>query len=161
MTETMNAYIDCLRKCTEQCIVLRACEQEKRRALLSGDLGRINTMLQTQQAEVMKLGQLEQKRVEAQAAAGFAGMTGEQMLAAMHALPEEERQTVRALLTELRDLAADIAVLNESAIKLAKGSLRMYEQAFRQGAAEQRATYGPKTQSRAEFASGTSFKETI
>lgn len=160
MTETMNAYVDCLRKCTEQCAVLRACEQEKRRALISGDLSRINTMLQTQQAEIMKLGQLEQKRVDAQAAAGFAGMTGEQMLAAMRSTPEEE-QTVRTLLTELRDLAADIAALNESAIKLAKGSLRMYEQAFRQGSSEQRATYGPKTQSRAEFASGTSFTESI
>lgn len=156
----MEQYQEALRRCLAQCRVVRDCEQEKRRALLSRDLSRIDVMLKCQQAEMMKLSSLEQKRMEAQAAAGYGGMTGEQMLAALRAQPEKA-QPVYELLCELREVAAEISLLNESAQKLAKGSLHMLEQAASRAAAEQSGTYRPGARLRADYPSGTSFAESI
>lgn len=122
----MQEYIQAVKKCVEQCKEMLVLESEKRKALATNIGKDIECVVKNQQAAIMKLETLEQQRMQAQHALGYApNMTASDIL---RALPDSPDKTKLAqLIAELRQLAEDLKEQNRDCLDLAKLDLRLIE----------------------------------
>lgn len=159
MTETMQSYMQATEKVLAQLKTMAAAEQEKRQALLRHELERLESLLQEQQAMAMKLDGLEKRRYAAQAAAGFAGMTGDQIV---ERVGPAERPAVSALFAQLRGAAAELRELNQVSMDIADAELRLMERAARPSEREAaHGLYRPDGSKDGPRAAGLTFEEKV
>lgn len=151
MTQEMDNYIALTRACAEQCAQLLEAEQEKRQVLLDGDPAKLEPVLQAQQAQIMKLDQLEQKRAGAQRAAGFGDARADEVLAALD--PGPAREELAALFGRLRSTAREVRELNRLSAEIAQMQLGVVERLLDGGTAGG-GLYGPGGKERAGSAGG-------
>lgn len=127
MKDKIKAYIDLLEQYKRLCADLTLREKDKREALLHNDLKRIESVLQQQQASVMKLKNFERRRMALQSEMGFADMTAEEMLKALGSKNSEEIRQLGSILKELKDTVVQIKDLNRISIEFANKNLKFIE----------------------------------
>ena len=132
-------------------------ETEKRRALLDSDMNNLSTVLQSQQATIMKLESLEKKRISAQEKAGFSDMKAEDIIEKI--TDEKEKQSFTLILNELRSLVEEIQRLNRISIDIAKSNLKIANTILQQQPEDETGVY-TSTGSNAKWSS-SSFEEKI
>lgn len=119
-------------------------ESEKRRALMGGDPKKLEAMLQLQQAETMKLQNLEQKRLDRQKQLGYEDFTAQQLIEAVQ--DEAQKKQLAAVLGEITELAIGLQEQNRLSIELANTNLKLMEQvAISAGIDTQHGIYSPET----------------
>lgn len=160
MTDAINEYINLVNECLQQCNVLLNAERSKRQSLLHNNLEEMDAMLKVQQAEIMKLNNLEQKRMEAQKQAGYGDMTAEEIIKKLENSPEE-LEAILPLFTQLKLVAAEIMEQNRASLKLVNGQLKIMEQIFGENIPSHKNTYDKTAQSRSEFKTDSSFTEIV
>ena len=74
MQENIKEYKAVLEECLAECKKMLDFEAQKRKALIDSDMNNLGSILQSQQATMMKLENVEKKRVAAQEKAGFGEM---------------------------------------------------------------------------------------
>ena len=132
-------------------------ETEKRRALLDSDMNNLSAVLQSQQATMMKLENLEKKRISAQEKAGFSDMKAEEIIEKI--TDEKEKQSFTSTVNELRTLVEEIQKLNKISIDIAKSNLKIANTILQQQPNETTGVY-TSTGSNAKWSS-SSFEEKI
>ena len=81
-------------------------EAEKRKALLESDVNNLSVVLQSQQATIMKLENIEKKRVAAQEKAGFGEMKADEIIEKIE--NSEQKNSFAATINELRAIVEEI-----------------------------------------------------
>ncbi len=143
MTQELRAFKEACDACVEQCHAMIQLEHEKRRVLLNEGAKAIEKVLASQQAAVMQLENLEKKRLEAQANAGFDGLRADELLEKITDL--SDRAELSAVLVELRSGTSQIKELNEVSMNIAKENLEAYEGLLAQLSTDGAAgTYNPR-----------------
>ena len=125
MTTEYNDFISFLEKYRDELIVALAAEREKRQALICSDIERLETMLQVQQAETMKLKSFEEKRVDMQANLGFDNFKAKEIIAAVN--DEEASIKLGYLFLEIVNFINKIKQQNKVAIELANTNIRILD----------------------------------
>lgn len=125
MTTEYNDFISFLEKYRDELIVALAAEREKRQALICSDIERLETMLQTQQAETMKLKSFEEKRADMQAKLGFENFKAKEIIAAVG--DEEAGSKLGQLFLEIVNFINKIKQQNKVAIELANTNMRVLD----------------------------------
>jgi len=156
------SFLSATERCVAQSKTMLTFEQEKRQALLSDDLTRLESMIQAQQAAIMKMESLEKQRLEAQEKAGFHQMKADEVLANMESGPDKEAlaELVRVLRTTLEEIryhntkAVDIARNNLQILDMLSTGKEQQQQHGRQG------VYSPK-QAGAGWQGSPSFEKKI
>lgn len=157
---TLEAFADFLEKFRDELKTALANESEKRRALAGGDPKRLEAMLQLQQAETMKLQNLEQKRLSLQKELGYDGLTARELAAAVKEQSAGPR--IAGLLDEISSLVTDLKEQNARAIELANGSLKIMEQAVASaGIDPQHGLYTPETAKGGTYSKDISFEKMV
>ena len=153
-------FLSATERCVNQCKTMLEFEQEKRQALLSDDLDRLESMIQAQQAAIMKLESLEKMRLEAQESAGYHRMTADEILELLDDGPD--RETLARQMAELRQTMEEIRYHNNKAMEIARANLQIVnilatgkEQRDPQG------VYKPKTAGSSNWQGGSSFEKKI
>lgn len=123
---TLDNFISATAKCAEQIRSMLPMEQEKRQALISDDVPRMEHMMCDQQAAAMKLENLEKARLHLQQEAGLAGLTANEIL---KKTPSKDCQQLKECFDDLRTAAKELKLYNEKATELAKASLQFWENA--------------------------------
>ena len=160
MDSRYNEYISFLSKYRDELSSYLENECEKRRALLGNDALRLEKMLKVQQAETMKLRELESKRAKIQLKLGLPDGKADEQLEAIG--DTETRANVKALYAEIADYAEQIREQNRQSLELAEASLKIIELARGGGTAEARSSYyGPENSRRTVYSTGEAFEETI
>lgn len=124
----MNKFTDFLtatERCVAQCKTMLEFEQEKRQALLSDDMDRLENMIQAQQAAIMKLESLEKQRMEAQEKAGYHKLSAEEILKLLDDGPDKEALAQQA--GELKQTLEEIRYQNDRAMEIARANLQIIE----------------------------------
>ena len=156
----LEAFADFLEKYRDELKAALANESEKRRALVGGDPKKLETMLQLQQAETMKLQNLEQKRLAMQKELGYEGLTARELAEAVK--DENEGSRIGRTLEEIVSLVNDLKDQNTQAIELANGSLRIMEQAVASaGIDQQHGLYSPETAKGGTYSKDPSFEKMV
>jgi len=125
MTTEYNDFISFLEKYRDELIVALAAEREKRQALICSDIERLETMLQVQQAETMKLKSFEEKRASMQAKLGFDNFKAKEIIAAVD--DEEVSIKLGHLFLEIVNFVNKIKQQNKVAIELANTNIRILD----------------------------------
>ncbi|WOC31278.1 MULTISPECIES: flagellar export chaperone FlgN [Caproicibacterium] len=156
MNPTFDEFLAATEACTKQIRAMLPMEQEKRQALISDDVPRMEKMMCEQQAAIMELENLDKERARLQGASGFAGMTATEIL---EQVSGEQREKFSACLSALRQSADQLRLYNQKATELAKASLQFWEGigAGRDRAAS-RTTYGTYKQQASGWNEGSSLK---
>lgn len=157
MQDNVKKYKAVLEECLVECKKMLDFETEKRRALLDSDMNNLSTVLQSQQATIMKLESLEKKRISAQEKAGFGDMKAEEIIEKI--TDEKEKQSFTLTLNELRALVEEIQRLNRISIDIAKSNLKIANTILQQQPADETGVY-TSTGSNAKWSS-SSFEEKI
>lgn len=157
MQDNIKKYKAVLEECLVECKKMLDFETEKRRALLDSDMNNLSTVLQSQQATIMKLESLEKKRISAQEKAGFSDMKAEDIIEKI--TDEKEKQSFTLILNELRSLVEEIQRLNRISIDIAKSNLKIANTILQQQPNETTGVY-TSTGSNAKWSS-SSFEEKI
>ena len=150
-------FLTATERCAAQCKTMLDFEQEKRQALLSDDMDRLENMIQAQQAAIMKLESLEKLRMEAQEKAGYHKLSAEEILELLDEGPDKEALARHA--GELRQTLEEIRYHNDSALEIARANIQMIE-TLADGNRSQKArqgVYKPAQGSGAKFQGSTSF----
>lgn len=117
------SFLTANERCVAQCKTMLAFEQEKRQALLSDDLAKLESMIQAQQAAIMKLESLEKQRMEAQEKAGYQYLRADEILALLDEGPD--RDALAMQVGELKQTLGDIRYQNEKAMEIARANLQI------------------------------------
>lgn len=157
MQENVKKYKAVLEECLVECKKMLDFETEKRRALLDSDMNNLSAVLQSQQATMMKLENLEKKRISAQEKAGFSDMKAEEIIEKI--TDEKEKQSFTSTVNELRTLVEEIQKLNKISIDIAKSNLKIANTILQQQPNETTGVY-TSTGSNAKWSS-SSFEEKI
>lgn len=157
MQDNVKKYKAVLEECLVECKKMLDFETEKRRALLDSDMNNLSTVLQSQQATIMKLESLEKKRISAQEKAGFSDMKAEDIIEKI--IDEKEKQSFILILNELRTLVEEIQRLNRISIDIAKSNLKIANTILQQQPEDETGVY-TSTGSNAKWSS-SSFEEKI
>lgn len=157
MQDNVKKYKAVLEECLVECKKMLDFETEKRRALLDSDMNNLSTVLQSQQATIMKLESLEKKRISAQEKAGFSDMKAEDIIEKI--TEEKEKQSFILILNELRALVEEIQRLNRISIDIAKSNLKIANTILQQQPEDETGVY-TSTGSNAKWSS-SSFEEKI
>ena len=157
MQDNVKKYKAVLEECLVECKKMLDFETEKRRALLDSDMNNLSTVLQSQQATIMKLESLEKKRISAQEKAGFSDMKAEEIIEKI--TDEKEKQSFILILNELRTLVEEIQKLNKISIDIAKSNLKIANTILQQQPEDETGVY-TSTGSNAKWSS-SSFEEKI
>ena len=157
MQDNIKKYKAVLEDCLVECRKMLDFETEKRRALLDSDMNNLSTVLQSQQATIMKLESLEKKRISAQEKAGFSDMKAEDIIEKI--TDEKEKQSFILILNELRTLVEEIQRLNRISIDIAKSNLKIANTILQQQPEDETGVY-TSTGSNAKWSS-SSFEEKI
>lgn len=97
-------------------------EQEKLRNFVSFDLDKINGSISKQQANEMRIANIEKKRMETQRALGYENMTFSQIIETF-----EEKKEMQELFDKINVVINDVKFYNQKAMDIAKGQLSLYE----------------------------------
>ncbi|MDR1193725.1 MAG: flagellar protein FlgN [Peptococcaceae bacterium] len=161
MTAEITGFLMATRRCADQCRVMLDNEREKRQALLSDDIERLESMLQSQQAAIMRLEGLEKRRLDAQAKAGFAAMTAGEILAAMK--DGEDKEELRRQVGDMKSALEEIKQNNERALEIARNNLQMMNalNAGQEGRPENQGIYRPGQSGGPEGTTGALFEKKI
>ena len=116
-------FLTATQRCVTQCKSMLEFEQEKRQALLSDDLDRLEDMIQAQQAAIMKLESLEKQRMEAQAKAGYHSLTAAEIIELLEDSPD--RETLERQVNELRQTLEDIRYQNGRSLEIARANIQI------------------------------------
>ena len=116
-------FLSATRRCVVQCKSLLVFEQEKRQALLSEDLDRLESMLQSQQAAIMKLESLEKQRMEAQDKAGYHNLTAAEIIELLGEGPDKEE--LARQVEELKQTLEDIRYQNGRSLEIARANIQI------------------------------------
>ena len=157
MQDNIKKYKAVLEDCLVECRKMLDFETEKRRALLDSDMNNLSAVLQAQQATMMKLENLEKKRIAAQEKAGFSDMKAEEIIEKI--TDEKEKQRFTSTVNELRTLVEEIQRLNQISIDIAKSNLKIANTILQQQPNETTGVY-TSTGSNAKWSS-SSFEEKI
>ena len=157
MQDNIKKYKAVLEDCLVECRKMLDFETEKRRALLDSDMNNLSTVLQSQQATMMKLENLEKKRIAAQEKAGFSDMKAEEIIEKI--TDEKEKQSFTSTVNELRTLVEEIQRLNKISIDIAKSNLKIANTILQQQSSDEAGVY-TSTGSNAKWSS-SSFEEKI
>lgn len=157
MQDNIKKYKAVLEDCLVECRKMLDFETEKRRALLDSDMNNLSAVLQSQQATMMKLENLEKKRISAQEKAGFSDMKAEEIIEKI--TDEKEKQNFTSTVNELRTLVEEIQRLNKISIDIAKSNLKIANTILQQQSSDEAGVY-TSTGSNAKWSS-SSFEEKI
>lgn len=157
MQDNVKKYKTVLEECLVECKKMLDFETEKRRALLDSDMNNLSGVLQSQQATMMKLENLEKKRISAQEKAGFSDMKAEEIIEKI--ADEKEKKSFTSTINELRTLVEEIQKLNKISIDIAKSNLKIANTILQQQPNETTGVY-TSTGSNAKWSS-SSFEEKI
>ncbi len=157
MQDNVKKYKAVLEECLVECKKMLDFETEKRRALLDSDMNNLSGVLQSQQATMMKLENLEKKRISAQEKAGFSDMKAEEIIEKI--ADEKEKKSFTSTINELRTLVEEIQKLNKISIDIAKSNLKIANTILQQQPNESTGVY-TSTGSNAKWSS-SSFEEKI
>ena len=157
MQDNIKKYKAVLEDCLVECRKMLDFETEKRRALLDSDMNNLSAVLQSQQATMMKLENLEKKRIAAQEKAGFSDMKAEEIIEKI--ADEKEKQSFTSTVNELRTLVEEIQRLNKISIDIAKSNLKIANTILQQQSSDEAGVY-TSTGSNAKWSS-SSFEEKI
>lgn len=157
MQDNIKKYKAVLEDCLVECRKMLDFETEKRRALLDSDMNNLSAVLQSQQATMMKLENLEKKRIVAQEKAGFSDMKAEEIIEKI--TDEKEKQSFTSTVNELRTLVEEIQRLNKISIDIAKSNLKIANTILQQQSSDEAGVY-TSTGSNAKWSS-SSFEEKI
>ncbi|MBQ4103858.1 MAG: flagellar export chaperone FlgN [Clostridia bacterium] len=157
MQDNVKKYKAVLEECLVECKKMLDFETEKRRALLDSDMNNLSAVLQSQQATMMKLENLEKKRISAQEKAGFSDMKAEEIIEKI--TDEKEKQSFTSTVNELRTLVEEIQKLNKISIDIAKSNLKIANTILQQQPNETTGVY-TSNGSNAKWSS-SSFEEKI
>lgn len=160
MESKYSAYISFLMKYRDELAAFLEIECEKRRALLGKDLSRLENTLKVQQAEIMKFRSLESKRLELQSKLGLPDTKAAELLELID--DAEACGSIKALLAEMADTAAQIQEQNRQSLDLAESNLKILDLIQSGGEAEMRGqSYGPENGRRKSYSAGETFEETV
>ena len=160
MDTKYSEYIAFLKKYRDELSVSLENEREKRLALLSNDSGRIEAMLQVQQAAAMKLRGFEKKRMELQSGLDLPDARAKELIAAIN--DSEARTCIDGLFTEIAELATNIREQNGQSIELAKNNQKIIDYIMGTGESQAKSiVYGPENGHRKVFSTGNTFEETV
>jgi len=155
MTE-FEAFLSATERCVAQAKTMLEFEQDKRQALLSDDYNRLESMIQAQQAAIMKLESLEKQRVQAQEKAGYHRLNADEIVALLDEGPE--REALLEQITELKRTLEEIRQQNDKAMEIARANLQIYntlttgkEQPAKPAVYKQKQNYGSTFQSESSF----------
>ena len=157
MQDNVKKYKAVLEDCLVECKKMLDFETEKRRALLDSDISNLGSVLQSQQATMMKLENLEKKRIAAQEKAGFSEMRADEIIEKI--TDEVEKQSFTLTVNELRTVVEEIQKLNKISIDIAKSNLKIANTILQQQSTDDTGVY-TSTGSNAKWAS-SSFEEKI
>lgn len=159
MDTPYNDYIVFLKHYRDELSVYLDNEREKRRSLLDNNLERLETMLRIQQAKTMKFRVLESKRAAHQSKLNLPDVKAKDLLTAIDDM--DARQCIKALFTEISNIANDIREQNRQSLELAKINQRLRDVISQGGDEEIQKFYGPDSGCRKAGSAGDVFKETI
>lgn len=97
-------------------------EQEKLRNFVSFDLEKINSSISKQQANEMRIANIEKKRMDVQRQLGYAGMTFKQIIDTY-----EDKNEMNNLYDKINHVVNEVRFYNQKAMDIAKGQLNLYE----------------------------------
>ncbi len=157
MQDNVKKYKAVLEDCLVECKKMLDFETKKRRALLDSDISNLGSVLQSQQATMMKLENLEKKRIAAQEKAGFSEMRADEIIEKI--TDEAEKQSFTLTVNELRTVVEEIQKLNKISIDIAKSNLKIANTILQQQSTDDTGVY-TSTGSNAKWAS-SSFEEKI
>lgn len=157
MQDNVKKYKAVLEDCLVECKKMLDFETEKRRALLDSDISNLGSVLQSQQATMMKLENLEKKRIAAQEKAGFSELRADEIIEKI--TDEAEKQSFTLTVNELRTVVEEIQKLNKISIDIAKSNLKIANTILQQQSTDDTGVY-TSTGSNAKWAS-SSFEEKI
>lgn len=123
MQENIKEYKAVLEECLVECKKMLDFEAEKRKALLESDVNNLSTVLQYQQATMMKLENIEKKRITAQEKAGFGEMKADEIIEKID--DNEQKKSFTVTVNELRGIVEEIQRLNKISIDIAKSNLKI------------------------------------
>lgn len=158
MTQEILQFIEATEKVSLQLQLLVDCEQEKRQALLRQEAEKIESLVQAQQAMVMKLDSLEKKRITAQRDAGLADKNVNQIL---ESVDSQTQMALRPSLEKLSDVALHLQNLNRASMEIASTELKLMDQASRSYKEDVQGLYTSGGKSGTFSNSGTGFQEKI
>lgn len=160
MNSQYNDYISLLTIYRDELLAALKNEREKRQALLDNEIGRIEAMLQVQQASAMKLRGFEAKRIALQAKLGLPDVRAKELLTAIG--DQDAQKSIDALFTEIADIAGEVREQNRQSLELANTNLKILDLILQGGSAdEHNSFYGPENSRRNAYSAGNTLEETI
>ncbi|MEA4894336.1 MAG: flagellar export chaperone FlgN [Oscillospiraceae bacterium] len=160
MDSQYSEYISFLTKYRDELSSYLESEGEKRRSLLSGDLERLEKMLNVQQAQAMKFRTMETKRAALQSKLGLTGGKAAELLEKIG--DTDDKKSIQALFSEMNDIAVSIREQNRQSLGLAESKLKIYDSINLGGDTDSpNKLYGPENNRRTAFSAGDAFEETI
>ncbi len=160
MTTEYNEFISFLENYRDELVIALSNEREKRQALISSDIQRLEAMLQVQQAETMKLKSFENKRMAMQTRMGFENYMARDLISAID--DKEVSRTLGNLFVEIVDLVKRIKQQNKMAIELANTNLHILEKILQPVEREaQSSVYRPESMKNLTYSKGASFDKTV
>ncbi len=123
MNQNIVEYKVVLEECLVECKKMLDFEAKKRKALLDSDVNNLTAVLQAQQATMMKLENIEKKRIAAQEKAGFGEMKAHEIIEKIE--DKEQKNSFTSTVNELRTIVEEIQSLNKISIDIAKSNLKI------------------------------------
>jgi hypothetical protein len=157
MKSNISEYKAVLEECLAECKKMLDFEAQKRKALLESDANSLTVILQSQQATMMRLENVEKKRVAAQEKAGFGDMKADEIIEKIE--DNEEKNSFTVTVNELRGIVEEIQRLNKISIDIAKSNLKIANTILQQQQADNAGVYTSSGES-ANWSS-SSFEEKI
>lgn len=122
MTENQNKMKQFLEEYLKTFEAILKDEQEKLRNFVSFDLEKINSSIAKQQANEMRITNIEKKRIDAQKKLGYDGMTFKQIIDTF-----DEKAEMNSLYDKINHVVNEVRFYNQKAMDIAKGQLNLYE----------------------------------
>lgn len=157
MQGNIKEYKAVLEECLVECKKMLDFESDKRKALLESDINNLSVVLQSQQATMMKLENIEKRRIEAQEKAGFGEMKADEIIDKIE--DAEQKNSFTVMVNELRAIVEEIQRLNKISIDIAKSNLKIANTILQQQQSENAGVYTSRGEN-ANWAS-SSFEEKI
>ena len=139
MNQNIVEYKAVLEECLAECKKMLDFEAKKRKALLDSDVNNLTAVLQAQQATMMKLENIEKKRIAAQEKAGFGEMKADEIIEKIE--DKEQKNSFTSTVNELRTIVEEIQSLNKISIDIAKSNLKIANTILQQEQAENTGVY--------------------
>ncbi len=158
MQHNIEEYKSVLTECLNECKKMLEFETEKRKALLGSDMSNLSAVLQAQQVTLMKLENIEKKRVEAQEKAGLGEMKADEILETIE--NPTQKKSFESVINELRVIVEEIQRVNKISIDIAKSSLKIANTILQQEQGETAGVYTSQGKN-SNWAPESSFEEKI